>query len=406
MEGKVKKMTLIDTELFHIAFKNLKGRRLRSFLTIFGIVVGIAAIVALISIGEGLNQSVTAEFEQLGTNTIMVLPGGGFMESVFAKLSDDDVDLIEDVKGVDFAAALYITSLQVEYKKEIKTVIVIGIDPEKIDQLGFIGIANVEEGRNLTPHDTTAVVIGSKFGEKVLKDDIGLKQSLKVNGDKLRIVGILEEAQNNFASMFNTALAMNSDSLKGISGTELTPFRIIVKALPGEDIGELKERISDRLKKDHGKKDFQVMDLQQISEIAGSVIGMISLVLIGIAAISLLVGGIGIMNTMLMSVLERTKEVGVMKAIGATTPRIISIFVVEAGMIGLVGGAMGLLLGIGAAGIVSIIAEMAGLALTAVVTPGLIIGALIFSMSVGMVAGVYPAIRAASVEPVEALRYE
>ena len=399
-------MTLIDRELFSIAFKNLKGRRLRSFLTIFGIVVGIAAIVALISIGEGLNQSVTDQFDQLGTNTIMVLPGGGFVESVFAKLDEDDVDLIENIKGVDFAAALYITGLQVEYKGEMKTAIAIGIDPDKIEQLGFIGIANLEEGRNLTPRDTTAVVIGSKFGDRIIKDDISLKQSLNVNGSKLKIVGILEEAQNNFAGMFNTAITMNSNALKDLSDTEITPFRIIVKALPGEDIDELKERISNRLERAHGKKDFQVMDLQQISEMAGSIVGMISLVLIGIAGISLLVGGIGIMNTMLMSVLERTKEVGVMKAIGATTPRIISIFVVEAGMIGLVGGAIGLLLGIGAASIVSLVAEIAGLPLTAIVTPTLIVGALTFSMAVGMIAGVYPAIRAANVEPVEALRYE
>jgi len=148
------------------------------------------------------------------------------------------------------------------------------------------------------------------------------------------------------------------------------------------------------------------MDLQQISAIAGDVVGMISLVLVGIAAISLLVGGIGIMNTMLMSVMERTKEVGIMKAIGATTPKIISIFVVEAGLIGLIGGILGLILGIATASLISILAESAGLPLTAVVTPELIVGALAFSMAIGMIAGVYPAFRAASVDPVEALHYE
>lgn len=399
-------MAFIDLELFHVAFKNLKGRQLRSFLTILGIVIGIAAIVALISIGEGLNQSVAQEFEALGTDTIMVLPGGGMMESIFAKLSDEDVDTIEEVKGVDFAAAVYATTLQAEFRGEKQSGMVIGIDSEKMDKLGFIGIAEVEEGRMLTENDTSSVVLGSKFDSRVMKEEIGLRQAIEIGGKKFRVAGILKEAKSQFGGMFNTAIMMSSDELKNISDDEITPLRIIVKALPGEEIDELKQRISDRLEKKHNKKDFQVMDLQQVSEIATSVVGLISLVLVGIAAISLLVGGIGIMNTMLMSVLERTREVGVMKAIGATTSKIIRIFVVEAGMIGLVGGTIGLLLGIGAASLVSIVAELAGLPLTTVVTPGLIIGALAFSMAVGMIAGVYPAKRAAGIDPVEALRYE
>jgi putative ABC transport system permease protein len=399
-------MAFIDAELFRVAFKNLKGRQLRSFLTILGIVIGIAAIVALISIGEGLNQSVSEQFESLGTDTLMVLPGGGLMESVFAKLSDDDVDTIEQVKGVDFAAAIYVATPQADFRGEKQSVMAIGIDIGKIDKLGFIGIAKVKEGRILAKNDTAAVVLGSNFASKVMKEEIGLRQTIELGGKKFRVAGILEEAKNSFGTMFNTAIMMGSDQLKGISETELTPLRIIVKGLPGENIDDLKQRISDRLEREHNKKDFQVMGMQQVSDIAGSVVGMISLVLIGIAGISLLVGGIGIMNTMLMSVMERTQEVGVMKAIGATTPRITSIFVVEAGMIGLGGGIIGLFIGAGAAVLISAIAAASGLPLEAVVSPALIAGALLFSVTVGMAAGVYPAIRAASIDPVEALRYE
>ncbi len=399
-------MAPVDLELIRFAFANLKGMRFRSFLTILGIVIGIAAIVALISVGEGLNQSVSQQFQSLGTDTIFVLPGGGMMESMFAKLSDDDAGTIEEVRGVDFAAAIYTSGQQIEFRGERYSVTLLGVEPEKIDKLAMIGMANVAEGRKLTENDTSGVVIGSKFASRIIKTEIGLKQSIEIGGKKFRVVGILDEATNNFARMFNPAIVINSDELKKISETEVTPTRIIVNILSSEEMEEVKQRIENRLEEDHGKKDFQIMDLQQISAIAGDVVGIISLVLIGIAAISLLVGGIGIMNTMLMSVMQRTKEIGLMKAIGATTPKIIRIFVVEAGLIGLAGGIVGLILGVGTAALVSIAAEMANLPLTTVVTPQLIVGAVAFSMAVGMIAGVYPAMRAASVDPVEALRYE
>ncbi len=399
-------MALIDFELFQVAYRNLRARQLRSFLTILGMVIGISAIVALISLGQGLERSVSEQFESLGTNTLVVLPGGGFVESVLAKLNEKDVDTVEEVKGVNFAAAVYVTAQQIEFKGENYTTIFGGVDPDKTGKLGLIGIMEIAEGRELTKQDNTAVVVGSKFGEKVLKEDLHLKQNFEMSGTKLRVVGILEESKNNIGAMFNTAVVMNSETLQELTEEELTPFRIIVDVLPSEDLDEVKERISERLEKEHDKKDFQVVAMQQIADIAGSVIGIIGLVLIGIAAISLLVGGIGIMNTMLMSVMERTREIGVMKAIGATTTKIIAIFVVESGMIGLVGGIIGLLLGVGISGLISLIAELAGMPLRTAVTTELVIGALAFSMAVGMLFGVYPAKRAASTDPVEALRYE
>jgi putative ABC transport system permease protein len=399
-------MAGIDTELFTFALENLKGRQARSFLTILGIIIGIGAIVALVSIGEGLRENVSQQFDTLGTDTITVLPGANIIESVFSKLKEDDVKTVEKVRGVDFAAAIYLSSSQLEYHDEKITATIVGIDPEKLDDLGFIGIAKVEEGRILTENDSGSIVIGHKFGEKILKEEIALRQNITIEGKKFRVVGILEDAKNSFGAMFNTAVAMSSDELKEISGTEITPFRIIVEILPSEDMEEMKQRISDALEDEHGKKDFLVMDLGQVAEIAASVVGMITLVLGGIAFISLLVGGIGIMNTMLMSVMERTKEIGVMKAIGATNRKIISIFVMEAGIIGLVGGAIGLFLGIGLAAVLGIASEAAGLGLTPSVPIWLIALALSFSMAVGMIAGVYPAVKAASVDPVEALRYE
>ena len=401
-----KKMGFYDIELLTTSVKNLRGRKFRSFLTILGIIIGIAAIVALISLGEGLNQSVSQQFESLGTNTLIILPGGSFFESVLAELQEEDTETVSKVRGVDFAAEIYVTSQQITFEKENKTISIVGIPTEKVNKLGFIGLTEVAEGRNLSEKDSSAILLGKNFGKNILKKDIHLKQSIELEGKKLRVVGILEKATNNFGAMFNSSIVMSSDELQKITTETLTPFRIIVNVLPGEDIEEVKERIIEKLEDKHGKKDFQVIGLSQIADIATGVVGMISLVLIGIAFISLMVGGIGIMNTMLMSVMERTREIGVMKAIGATTPEIISIFVVEAGVIGLVGGLIGLLVGIGIGNIFSIAAESAGLPLQAAVTPGLIVGALAFSMAVGMIAGVYPAMRAAKIDPVEALRYE
>ncbi len=398
---------LFDLELIGIAFKNLRSQKFRSFLTLLGVVIGIAAISALVGVGTGLRDAVNSQFEALGTDTLLVLPGGGFAESVFAKLKEDDVDTIERAKGVDFAAEIFIANKQVSFEGEKKTSMIIGIDPKKMSKFELVNLVTIAQGRLMVPQDKFGIIIGDRFANNNFKKQINLKQSLEMEGQKLRVIGISEKAQQSFGAMFNNAVVMNAETLKEISTEKITPFRIFVKVSDNQDIEETRQRVYDALYKAHGrKKDFQVMSTQQIGEVANSVIGLIEIVLIGIAAISLLVGGIGIMNTMLMAVMERTREIGVMKAIGATNNRILSIFLAESAMIGLVGGTGGIITGMIISQIISFVADLAGAQLPIEISPMAIIAAILFSMAVGIISGVVPARRAAMLDPVEALRYE
>ncbi len=396
----------MDLELFGRAIENLRRQKLRSLLTLLGIIIGIGSVVALISIGDGFNKSVEKEFDKLGSSTLIILPGSSFVSSVLAKLEAKDVDRVESVKGVESATPMYISSQVVEFKGEKKSVLILGIDPKKQDMLEEIGLISISEGRNLTASDNLAVLVGARFAEDTFDSELKLKQNMLLDGDYLRIVGITKASGQSFGAIADSAIIMNYKTLEEITGKELTPYRIFAKAVTQEEVPEVKERIKDRLEKAHGQEDFQVITAAKIMESALSVLGLIQLVLVFIAAISLVVGGIGIMNTMLMAVMERTDEIGVMKAIGATNKIILSIFLVEAGVIGLVGGFIGYAGGLMAALIAGVIASSAGFDLIIGFDPVLFLGSLTFAFVIGVVSGFIPAQRAAKMDPVEALREE
>jgi len=399
---------LIDSELLAVAFKNLKARKLRSYLTLLGIVIGIAAIVALVSIGEGLNQAVTQQFEQLGLNTLIVEPGsGGFVSMAVARtLREEDERLIEGIAGVEAVIGFYEAAAVAEFKNGKSSVFIIGFDPKKMQYLEKMGYSELTKGRKLQPSDKYSVMLTEGFAANGFVDEtLRVKDSLEINGQKFKIIGITKDMSGFMGGgMMSNFLFMPKKTVQDFfSGND--PTELIVEVTDKSIADEVAEKIKTKLLRAHGEEDFYVMTTENVMESAGVVLGLIQLVLVGLAAISLLVGGIGIMNTMLMSVMERTTEIGTMKAIGATNSRVLSIFLAEAALLGATGGLIGSIFGIMIAAGVSVVATASGFPLPIAINPLAFIGAIAFAMAVGMLSGYYPARRAALLEPVAALRY-
>lgn len=399
---------MIDLETFTVALRNIRHQRLRSFLTLAGVIIGVAAIVALISVGEGLQNAVLNEFEQIGLNTIIIEPGtGGFLETAISRtLSENDVEIIERINNVEAVIPFYETTSNAFYRKESAGVFIIGFDPEQNEHLEKMGYMKLIEGRMLDPNDRYSLIIGEQFAKNTFTNELGVKSRLEMEGKQFRIVGLLDESGLMMGGSGIGGMAwMHKDIVKSVFGEE-EPVEIMVIAKSQNDVKKVVEEIEYELEKDHGSKDFHVMSMEQMLEGADMVLGLIQLVLVGIAAISLAVGGIGIMNTMFMAVLERTREIGVMKAIGATNKKIRNMFIIEAGFIGMVGGVIGSLFGFGLALLIGFASTAAGFSLPVEISPILFMQALIFAMIVGMISGYIPAKRASEMDPVEALHYE
>ncbi len=402
-------------DYFFLAFNNLRRRKLRSWLTMIGIFIGIAAVVALISLGQGLQGYLTETFEQMGANKLIVMPGSGMGIGMIAsadKLTNKDLEVIEKTKGVDMAAEIIYSSSLIKFKDEAKANFVIGLPTdESADIFKEIGGFETTEGRDLKQGDKYKIVIGylvakdNGFFDKAVQ----LRDKLIIQNKEFRVVGVMGQIGN---PQDDSQVYIPLETAKEIFDKQDEIDAIYVQLKSGYEPADVAEKVKEELRdfrnEKQGEETFSVQTFEQLLETVQSVFSVVQAVLVGIAGISLLVGGIGIMNTMYTAVIERTKEIGTMKAVGARNSDILFIFLFESGLLGLVGGAIGIGIGIGLSKAAEYLASMAlGTdLLQADTSMTLIGGALMFSFLIGAASGVLPAMQAAKLKPADALRYE
>ena len=401
-------------DFFILSLNNLRRRKLRSWLTMIGIFIGIAAVVSLISLGQGLQAAVTGQFATLSTDTLTIQNSGtGFGppgSTVVEKLNKDDLKIIERERGVDEAVPRLIRVVKIEYNK-IAAFKYIGDLPEEDSKREIIyNSINIEaeEGRLLKGTDKGKIVIGANLakGEDFDKP-IRLGKKISIQGKEFEVIGILKKAST---FTINDVVMMLNDDMEELLDINNEIDIIIAKVSENEETGEITERIENALRKDRnlkkGEEDFSVQTpLQAISTI-NQTLGVINLIIVGIAFVSIIVGGIGIANTMYTSVLERKKEIGIMKAIGAKNSDILLIFLIESGLLGLTGGIIGVLIG---AGLALGLSEFANSffdnqIITVNLSMSLMASVLLFSFLLGVLFGGLPSYQASKLKPIDALQ--
>lgn len=395
------------------ALQNFRKRKIRSGLTILSILIGITAIFALLSFGIGIKQYVNQLAEESGGNKLFVQAKGigapGTDDNFF--LSKEDVNFMGKIKGIDELVGMYFKVAEIKYNDQKRFYFVSGMDTSKIDFIEETFSIKVIKGRQLKKGDIGKTVLGYnyQFDEKIFTNAVNLGDKVELNGKRFEVIGFYEEVGN---PQDDTNIYVIDEAFKILYPDSKDKFGfVMISSQKGVNPSELAGRIEERLRKfkdqEEGKENFFVQTFEDALATFTTIIDVINGMLVLIALVSLVVAFVNIMNTMYTAILERTKEIGVMKAIGARNNDILLVFVVEAGLIGLIGGVLGVLLGYIVSSIGGSIAAASGFALLKPAYPvALIIGCLVFSLLVGATAGFLPARRASRLKPVDALRYE
>jgi putative ABC transport system permease protein len=402
-------MSLYD--LLKEAFRSITANKLRSGLTILGIVIGITAVIAMISIGEGAKKQLAQSIENLGSNQLNVLPGfiqpgRGIVSAgrgTAQSLKMRDVDVIKKIEGVKAVSPEISRRFQVISSSGKNTnVLVIGVTPEYL----LVRNSKVEKGYFFKENDLNRfAVLGPTVAEDLFGEEDPIGKTIRINKVNFKVIGVLEaKGSIGFINADEVVLIPLLVMQKILTGSEYLSL-IAVQAESSELVDKVKDDITNALLKEHKvspeNQDFSVIAAQQFLNTFNALINTMTIFLASIAAISLVVGGIGIMNMMLTSVTERTKEIGLRKAIGAKKKEILMQFLIESFILTLIGGIFGIILG----SLISIgVSKFANI--TSEVSLYSIFLSLTFSSLVGIIFGYWPAKRAAELDPIVALRYE
>ena len=401
-------------DFFSLAFQNLRKRGLRSWLTILGIFIGIAAVVALISLGAGLQAAITGQFGGLSVDILTIQnKGTGFGppgSTVIEKLNKNDLDIIKNIRGIDKTITRVIRVVNIEYNKisDFGYAVDIPNEEELIKVIYESFNVEPEKGKFLNSKDNGKILLGNYFLETdKFEKEILVGKSFLINGQKFEIAGILDKSSN---IMMNNAILMLNNDLEELLEIKEEYDLIIVIVEDKNKIEEVAKEIEKKLRDDRdeeqGEESFSVETPLKILESVNNILNIINAIVIGIAMISLIVGGIGIANTMYTSVVERNKEIGIMKALGAKNSDILWIFLIESGLLGLVGGIVGALIGLGGAMGISQIANQALRSDLFVIKADYILltGSVLFSFVIGILSGILPALQASKLNIVDAIR--
>src|SRR3989344_9523561 len=339
-------------KFFSLSFNNILHRKTRSILTIIGIVIGIMAIVALITISGSLKSTINDQFDKIGKNRLYVTPRTTNILAVTAGLTTDDINTLEKLSEFKWITPYLMESATIEFNNERKKLTVHGTPTDKIEERWEDLDIDIDEGRTFSGKEEFYAIIGTNIAKETFDKKVRLNDNLIINENKFRVIGIFEEIGN---PEDDNIIQIPIETAREVFNKKDAASIIELITKPGVDLDTAAIKAQNALIRSRGEKfsdaknnklSFEIITPEQLVGQFNNILLIVQIVLISIAAISLIVGSVGIMNSMYTNVLERTKEIGVMKAVGAKREEILKIFIIESAIMGFIGGVIGITLGI------------------------------------------------------------